>query len=227
VAHADGPEAFIFVRLAGTERGTLIRDSVSSGGIRVNRGAHVTIEDNVLRRIGDQGPAVGVAVDRWDSYARIVGNELNYVDVFAASADIIDNDIAGATLPVPMSQATSSFREGVCGVSAPLAGTVLIDNRIHGNETGVCGQPQIDGGEIYGNGVGVWSARYWGHGQMMGAAVTHIEGVAIKGNQVGVRTAPLSTTVLHDVELCANSVAAEPGMEAELERSGSTGCGAP
>jgi hypothetical protein len=224
-AHADEPVAFTFVRLAATERGTVLRDSVSSGGVRANRGAQVSIEDSVLRRAEPGAPAVGIALGRTDTNARIVGNTLNYVHVDGASAYIDDNDIAGASALVQSATEAASFREGKCGVSALLGWTILVDNRIHDNQTGVCGAAWIEGGRIFDNRVGVWSGRSGNPGYLPGRiSDMHVEDATVRDNVVGVRGASMSETVLRDVQMCGNQVRTDLAASASLDDSGSVAC---
>jgi hypothetical protein len=218
-AHPDEPVPFDFVRLYGTQPGTIVRESISSVVIQANRGAQALIEDNLLIRQEPGAPGAGVALARYDTFLRIVGNELNYVDVASARAEIVGNDIHGARSLVSQSKATSSFKEGTCGVSA-LPGVVLLtENRIHDNETGVCGQVQVVDGEFYDNDVGIWTTGLNGSKtaeEMMEPA--SIRDAVIRGNEVGIRAGLSSVITLSGVALCDNGVDVEDEGAAVLEQ---------
>lgn len=219
IAHADVPERFDFIRLYETERGTVVRNSTSSGVIRANRGAEALIEGNVLVRQEPDAPGAGVAVVRSDTFARIVGNELNFVDVAFARAELVGNDVHGARPLVSQSIATSSFREGACGVSVRPGEVYLTTNRIHDNETGICGGLDVYDGEIADNVVGVWSAGATGQAAAEEfTQPTSIRETVISGNEIGIRVAPLSEIKLSGVALCDNGIDLEGEDTARVQQ---------
>lgn len=221
VAHADVPEEFVFVRLYATDQGTVLRGNESSGIIRANRGARALIKGNTL--VGET-PA-GITVERDDTELRVEGNTLNFVDAHQGSVELVGNDIYGGTdvgLAVEGGGSLGTIEYGRCGIVGSDA-LVMTSGQIHDTETAVCRAPSIVGGEIYRNGVGVWSDLGFGP-ESQDIPVTTVTGAVIRDNDIGVRTAPYSKIVLEDVELCGNGVDIDNHETSSVEQTGTGKC---
>ena len=217
-SHSAVGTRFDFVHVSGTEPGTLLRDSVASGMVRAGGRADMLIADNVLRRTDPDARAAGIVAIGGGTHVRVVGNDVNYIDVRkGASAEIEANDVSGAHRADPDSDVTPSYAEGRCGIRILGSPTThLIDNVIHGNETGVCGGEQIRGGRIADNVVGIWIGAQ-GH--------TRVDAVEVSGNRVGMQFVTFTTGELQDVILCDNGVDIQAHETAVIDEVGTSGCG--
>ena len=223
VARADAPVEFDFVRLYETGEGTLVTGNISSGDIRANRGAQALIEDNVLLS-QDDGPAVGITLERADVTLEIRGNELNYVGVFTGQAELTGNEIHGARSDVPAAESLQAdyIQNGSCGVVALGGGrAVLTDDRIFDNGTGICGNVEIVGGEIFDNDVGYLLVTPDPEGPRDERVVS---GAVIRDNAVGILAGESAAVQLIDVAFCGNGVDIEAHETADIGRSGSATC---
>lgn len=217
-AHSAVGTRFEFVNVSGTEPGTVLRDSVASGMVRAGGRADMIVADNVLRRTEADARAAGIVAVGGGTHIRVVGNDVNYIDVRkGASAEIEANEVSGAHGADPQPDVTPSYTEGRCGIRI-LGGPVshLDGNFIHGNETGICGGEQISGGRVTDNVVGVWIGAQ-GHARL--------DNVEVSGNQIGLQFVTFTTGELLDVVLCDNEVDIQAHETAVVEEAGTSGCG--
>lgn len=218
VLTSDAPAEVDFIRLYETAEGTVVRDTRSSGMIRANRGARALIEDNVLLREDPDAPLAGIEASRADTSLRIERNELNHVAaVSGGQAEVTGNRIHGAQPALVVTDAGDGAWAigGTCGVMA-FGPVLLTDNDVFDNGTGICGEAEVHGGEIFGNDVGVWIDA--------GLGSSTITGNVIRDNAVGVHVGPSAEAVLTEVAFCGNGVDVEADETADVERVGSAEC---
>ena len=228
VARSDAPAEYEFVRLDGTGEGSVIRGNTSSGAIIANRGAIATIEDNVLLAEDPSGPPVGIALRRADVDLIIRLSELNAIEIETGTAEVSGNSIPGRTFG-------ESEAFGSCGIVVySWNRPVMTGNQVWDKEYGICGEVEVQGGEIYENDVGILFMDRDPEDPDPPSSVT---GAVIRDNGVGVQIGGLppglfitdgegmsGEAALMDNAFCGNGVDVQAEEDANVVEDGSTEC---